>query len=210
MDDTEIDHDYDQSVEIEQDRTTHFKLTLAKPERVDTDGGLADVPFADFKAGADAGTFLHKLYEEIDFTAAKDPLKARATLDTLITTWGPYHGLAPELWTEAHKDAFLATLTTPLGDHSKARASAIFADATASMSSNFICLSPADSTGKIAMSIGRSTQPHLPKPCSNETLTSMSSYRMPTLNNSVKDCRPSDWQAFSKGLSTSCFGPRIP
>ena len=44
MDDTEIDHDYDQSVEIEQDRTTHFKLTLAKPERLDTDGGLTNVP----------------------------------------------------------------------------------------------------------------------------------------------------------------------
>ena len=115
MDDTEIDHDYDQSVEIEQDRTTHFKLTLAKPERLDTDGGLTNVPFADFRAGADAGTFLHKLYEEIDFTAAKDSAEARDTLDALITTWGPYHGLAPELWTDTHKDAFLATLTTPLG-----------------------------------------------------------------------------------------------
>ena len=106
MDDTEIDHDYDQSVEIEQDRTTHFKLTLAKPERLDTDAGLTNVPFADFKAGADAGTFLHKLYEEIDFTAAKDSAEARDTLDALITTWGPYHGLAPELWTDTHKDAF--------------------------------------------------------------------------------------------------------
>ena len=115
MDDAELDHDYDQSVEVEQERTSHFKLTISKPARTPFDADAPNVPFADFQAGANAGTFLHKLYEEIDFTVAKEPNRARVELDALIETWGPYHGLPTDLWNDALKDAFLATLTTPLG-----------------------------------------------------------------------------------------------
>ena len=102
-------------MEVDQDRTTHFKLTIAKPERVVRGDNHPNVPFADFRAGADAGTFLHKLYEELDFTTAKDSEAALKRLNELIDTWGPYHGLPASLWSDAHKEAFIATLTTPLG-----------------------------------------------------------------------------------------------
>ena len=52
---------------------------LTRPARLEITKGTADVPFAAFRGGADAGVFIHALYEYADFEPAReDPEAAEA------------------------------------------------------------------------------------------------------------------------------------
>ncbi|MEC9465123.1 MAG: PD-(D/E)XK nuclease family protein, partial [Myxococcota bacterium] len=74
------------------------------------------VPLAGFPAGAEAGTFLHALFEEFDFAAAhpnqEEPTQA---LEALINELAPIHGFEGHEALELLPAGMLAALRTPLG-----------------------------------------------------------------------------------------------
>ncbi|MEC9465716.1 MAG: UvrD-helicase domain-containing protein, partial [Myxococcota bacterium] len=74
------------------------------------------VPLAAFPAGAEAGTFLHALFEELDFRSAHpeapDPT---GELDTLIKELAPIHGFTDDDVLSILPAGMVATLRTPLG-----------------------------------------------------------------------------------------------
>jgi exodeoxyribonuclease V beta subunit len=76
------------------------------------------VPLGDFQAGADAGTFLHALFEKADFQWAHPEQggeKGSAELRRLIETELPAHGFDAERWAELIHQGMLQVLRTPLG-----------------------------------------------------------------------------------------------
>ena len=86
--------------------------------RYDLPDEVESVPLAAFPAGADAGTFLHEIYELADFRLADpagDPAACRRVLCALLDEVLPQHGFEPERWRELLADGLTETLRTPLG-----------------------------------------------------------------------------------------------
>ncbi len=86
------------------------------------DVAKADVPLAAFRAGADAGTFLHELFEHLDFTAfahREDDLEgaqaAQGELHRVIAERGPLHGFDTPHWRELLLAGIPGVIRTPLG-----------------------------------------------------------------------------------------------
>ncbi len=81
-----------------------------------------DVPLADLRAGASVGTFLHELFEHLDFSAFAHPgedtageERARAELLRVISERGPLHGFDSPRWRELLLAGLPPVLRTPLG-----------------------------------------------------------------------------------------------
>ena len=82
----------------------------------------APVPLADFPPGPEAGTFLHALYENLDFKVfPRDPgdeagmAAGRATLRALLQEQGTLHGMTEPRHLGLLMEHLPATLQTPLG-----------------------------------------------------------------------------------------------
>ncbi len=117
--------DHDQEVGLEAlegaglDPAAEAALRAAAPG-----GPVADatVPLAEFPAGADAGTFLHELFEHLDFSAfAYEPndleghARAQQELLRVVAERGPLHGFDSPRWRELLQEGLLRVLRTPLG-----------------------------------------------------------------------------------------------
>ena len=77
-----------------------------------------DVPLAGFRAGAAAGTFLHEVFERLDFRLldpAGDPEVGRLHLQEQLTDLLPRHGFDAERWIEELTEGLTPVLRTPLG-----------------------------------------------------------------------------------------------
>ena len=96
---------------------THLPPDIQVPE------GAESVPFAGFPAGADAGTFLHKVFEEFDFKklprdpAVENPSLAagKQALGQLLETQLPSFGYPASRWRDPLVDWFMPVFQTPLG-----------------------------------------------------------------------------------------------
>ncbi len=78
-----------------------------------------DVPLSTFAGGAQAGTFLHAILEEVDFTPTDDDPHREAALQAAIDHLGPRHGFTAERTAglAAHlAEALRVPLGGPLGD----------------------------------------------------------------------------------------------
>jgi exodeoxyribonuclease V beta subunit len=102
---TEETTDHEQAVDTPQEVPSH---------EVPLKGN--DVPFAAFPAGAQAGTFLHEIYEHTPFDTTPEQLAE------LITARAPKHGYSPDTWAEPLSHWVNASLRSslggPLGDDS--------------------------------------------------------------------------------------------
>lgn len=81
----------------------------------DVPAGAADVPLAEFPAGAHAGTFLHEVFERADFCWARpgsdgDEQKLEGLLAELLVR----HGFDVEEWTRPLTEGLIQVLRTPL------------------------------------------------------------------------------------------------
>ena len=76
------------------------------------------IPLADFPAGAHAGTFLHEVFEDIDFRDADpeaEPVAPERTLAAVLAIKLEEHGFDADDWTERLLAALGEILRTPLG-----------------------------------------------------------------------------------------------
>ena len=110
--------DVDQQTDRAQDvaRTIQDRLRLALPLAYDE----TDVPLANFPGGADAGTFLHELFEVMDFqkfprSPSGDATLGRAELERTLDRLGPKHSMNRSDWRQILHEGLPQVLQTPLG-----------------------------------------------------------------------------------------------
>lgn len=73
------------------------------------------LPLATAPANAEAGTFLHAVYEHMDFTWALEGEPGAARLGAVIDEQLPKHGYTAAAWEPGLRAGLLASLLTPLG-----------------------------------------------------------------------------------------------
>ena len=78
-------------------------------------GPGAPLPLATAPANAEAGTFLHALYEHMDFTWALEGEGGAERLQAVIDEQLPKHGYTAAAWEPGLRAGLLASLLTPLG-----------------------------------------------------------------------------------------------
>ncbi len=92
-----------------------------RPPDIVVPDGAESVPFAGFPAGADAGTFLHKVFEEFDFRRLpRDPdgpslASGTEALGALLDDLLPAHGYVASRWRDPLVEWFVPVFQTPLG-----------------------------------------------------------------------------------------------
>ena len=114
------DHDWTVDEEEEQIRDARqAELAAARPS---VTGEPEPIPLADFPPGKEAGTFLHALYEHLDFQLfPRDPsdeegmATGRKELRRLLNEQGARHGITQPHHLKLLRDHLPATLQTPLG-----------------------------------------------------------------------------------------------
>jgi len=114
--------DHDGTVDLEDEPARDLgqaELAAARPPIPEEQ---APVPLAEFPPGPDAGTFLHALYEHLDFQVfprepgdAEEMARGRKELRSLLEEQGTLHGITEPRHLKLLREHLPATLQTPLG-----------------------------------------------------------------------------------------------